>query len=340
MSDIVLFKMDDWDRRMIVERHTFYVEQAIARLLPPFEDLEAEARKAAEEWLHRASHRFNPEISDPADFYEAAQESAMDFCGQLLEMREQVLLSIVAAMFHHWEKDLREWLTAEIRHWNQGEGIIEAVWNAKPWQLEELLTCIGWQGQNEDYFKTLDACRLVVNVYKHGFGSSLKELAEKYPEYEDPAGRRITEPGFGPLFSDVEEEGDLATGYVYVARSCSDNPFVSEHRDVIHKIGVTGGDVKTRIANARKDPTYLLADVELVATYKLANVNRKALESLLRKCFSSARLDLTLKDRFGGQVEPQEWFLVPLPVIDEAMERLKAGTLAGVCYDVDTAQLV
>ena len=102
---------------------------------------------------------------------------------------------------------------------------------------------------------------------------------------------------------------------------------------------MTGGDVKSRIANAKKDPTYLLADVEIVATFKLANVNRKALEALLHKFFGSARLDLELKDRFGSQVEPREWFLVPLPVIDEAIQKLKDGTIGGFRYDPETARL-
>ena len=158
--------------------------------------------------------------------------------------------------------------------------------------------------------------------------------------YKDKASRRITEPGFGPLFSEDEEEDDLATGYIYVLRSKSEHPFVAQNRSVIHKIGVTGGDVKSRVANARKDPTYLLADVEIVATFKLANVNRKALEALLHKFFGSARLDLELKDRFGAQVEPREWFLVPLPVIDEAIEKLKEGTIGGFRYDPETARLV
>ena len=85
--------------------------------------------------------------------------------------------------------------------------------------------------------------------------------------------------------------------------------------------------MKARVANAKKDPTYLLADVEIVATYTLANINRKALEALLHKFFGSARLDLELKDRFGSQVEPREWFLVPRPVIDEAIQKLKEGTI-------------
>ncbi|MEN6451826.1 MAG: GIY-YIG nuclease family protein, partial [Thermoguttaceae bacterium] len=150
---------------------------------------------------------------------------------------------------------------------------------------------------------------------------------------------RIVDSGPGPLFLGQEEEGDLATGYVYVLRSRSDHPFVAQNRDVIHKIGVTGGNVKSRVANARKDPTYLLAEVEVVATFKLANINRKALEALLHRFFGNARLDLELKDRFGGQVEPREWFLVPLAVIDEAIQKLKDGTLDGFRYDPKTAGL-
>ena len=64
--------------------------------------------------------------------------------------------------------------------------------------------------------------------------------------------------------------------------------------------------MNTRIANAKKDPTYLLADVEIVATFKLANINRKGLEKRIHKFFRSARLDLGLLDRFGIPVQPQE----------------------------------
>jgi len=178
-------------------------------------------------------------------------------------------------------------------------------------------------------------------IYDNGTESKPLLRSLQRALYEDTASRRITEPGFGGgLFSDQEEEGDLATGYVYVLRSKSDHPFVAQHRELIHKIGVTGGDVKKRIANARKDPTYLLADVEIVVTYKLANVNRKALETLLHKFFARARLDLELQDRFGGQVEPREWFLVPLVAVDEAIEKIKGGTIADLRYDPETARLI
>lgn len=138
---------------------------------------------------------------------------------------------------------------------------------------------------------------------------------------------------------DPAPDSSDATSALYVLRSKSDHPFVMEHRSVLHKIGVTGGDVKSRVANAKKDPTYLLADVEIAATYKLANINRQALEALLHKFFANARLDLQLKDRFGSHVEPREWFLVPLSAIDEAIQKLKGGTIGDFRYDPETAAL-
>ena len=73
---------------------------------------------------------------------------------------------------------------------------------------------------------------------------------------KDEASRRISEPSDGPLFSGQPEEGDLASGKIYVLRSKSDHPVVSANREVLHKIGVTGSKVESRIANARLDPTF------------------------------------------------------------------------------------
>jgi T5orf172 domain len=176
-------------------------------------------------------------------------------------------------------------------------------------------------------------------VYDNATESDLLVRSLQRSLNKDKASRRITDPSLGPLFSDEEEEDDLATGYIYVLRSKSAHPFVAEHRTVMHKIGVTGGNVKSRVSNAKKDSTYLLADVEIVATFKLANVNRKALEALLHKFFGKARLDMELKDRFGDQVEPREWFLVPLAVIDEAIQKIKEGTISDFRYDPETAHL-
>ena len=177
-------------------------------------------------------------------------------------------------------------------------------------------------------------------IFDNGTESDLLVRSLQRALNKDKASRRITEPDLGPLFSDEEEEGDQQTGYIYVLRSRSDHPFISANREVIHKIGVTGGEVKKRIANAKKDPTFLLAEVEIMETYKLANINRSRLERLLHRFLAPARLDLELKDRFDFGVEPQEWFLAPLPVIREVIERLMDGSIENCRYDPKTAQIV
>ncbi|NJO44021.1 MAG: GIY-YIG nuclease family protein [Cyanobacteria bacterium RU_5_0] len=166
-------------------------------------------------------------------------------------------------------------------------------------------------------------CRLRV-VYDNGTESDLLLRSLQRALNKDKASRRITNPDLGslPLFSQVETADDLSTGYIYVLRSQSDDPFIAEHRSVIHKIGVTSGDVKKRIVNAKKDPTYLLADVEIIATFKLANINGQKLETLLHNFLAPARLDVQLQDRFGIPVNPREWFLVPLDAIEEVIEKM------------------
>lgn len=161
-----------------------------------------------------------------------------------------------------------------------------------------------------------------------------------YPDGDTPVGRRLIRIDDGPLFGDAPEPDDIATGTIYVLRSLSSHPFVAEHRELIHKIGVTGGRVETRIAAAAKDATYLLADVEIIASYKLHNLSRIKLENLFHRLFSAAQLDLTIEDRFGQPVKPREWFLVPLHVIDEAVRHIRDGSITGLVYDPKSAQLV
>ncbi|MBX3316447.1 MAG: GIY-YIG nuclease family protein [Phycisphaeraceae bacterium] len=179
-------------------------------------------------------------------------------------------------------------------------------------------------------------------IYDNGTESEMliRSLQRAMSREEDANGRRISPLIVPPLFAGTKEDGDQLSGCVYVLRSLSDHPYVAQNRMVLHKIGVTSGDVKTRLANARKDATYLLADVELVAVYKLANVNGKKLEALLHKVFGNVRVDMTLKDRFGFDVAPSEWFLVPLHAIDEAIDRMKDGSIDRFRYDSATARLV
>lgn len=155
--------------------------------------------------------------------------------------------------------------------------------------------------------------------------------------YKDETGRRITEPDAGPLFGTEAEDDDLESGTIYVLRSRSDHPTVDANRQLVHKIGVTGGRVETRIASAENDATYLLAGVDVVATYKLFNINRAKLENLLHRALAPARLDLTIEDRFGKPVQPREWYLVPLSAIDQLVEKVRDGSVADAQYNPATA---
>ena len=161
-----------------------------------------------------------------------------------------------------------------------------------------------------------------------------------YPDGDTPVGRRLIKRDDGPLFSDVVEPEDIETGTIYVLRSKSKHPFIAEHRNLIHKIGVTGGKVETRVASAETDAPYLLAGVDVVATYKLSNINRVKLEGLFHRIFAPAQIDVTIEDRFGNPVKPREWFLVPLQIIDEAVERIRDGSITTVAYDQKTASFV
>ena len=177
-------------------------------------------------------------------------------------------------------------------------------------------------------------------IYDNGTESDILMRSLQRALNKDEASRRITDPSPGPLFSDEIEEGDMEAGTIYVLRSKSDHPLIKEHRDVIHKIGVTNGNIERRISNAKLDPTFLMADVEIVATYELSNINRTRLENLIHRFFEPAKLNIEIKDRFGNPVVPREWFLVPLFIIDESIEKIRDGSIVNYRYDPNLGKIV
>jgi hypothetical protein len=185
-------------------------------------------------------------------------------------------------------------------------------------------------------------------IYSNATESDLLLRSLQRALYKDEGGRRITEPSAGPLFAEeptrwgdgAGDEDHLPTGTLYVLRSRSTHPTVAAHRALIHKIGITGGSVEARIAAATDDATYLLAGVDVVATYKLYDVNRVRLEALIHRLFDAVRFDAEIPDRFGKPVRPREWFMVPLPVIDEVVARIGDGSIVGMVYDPGRAALV
>ncbi len=192
--------------------------------------------------------------------------------------------------------------------------------------------------QKPEQFKVEEDYRIRV-IYDNG--TQIDTLIQSFQRALRPEtaknrtrGRRIQEAG------DLLSAQMLPTGTVYVLTSKSSLPHIEYHQGVLHKIGVTGGDVKTRLANAKNDPTFLMDEVEVVAEYTLHNIDRIKLENLIHRFFDSARANITIKDRFGKSITPREWFMVPLHIINEAMEKIQNGTINQYMYDVDTANIV
>lgn len=187
MKGYVLFHMWEPARQLLIERHHFYASQARTRLLTQFNDMEREADKAAADWLERASHRFDPDRDDEASVYEAAHDEGVAYYQLLEDMRDNVRLSVVAGMFHEWDKQFREWMVQEILHWHHGSEVRGKIWSQDFGGLIDFFAGAGWNIRLRPYYRMLDACRLVVNVYKHGDGGSFQDLKERFPEYiENP----------------------------------------------------------------------------------------------------------------------------------------------------------
>jgi hypothetical protein len=177
-------------------------------------------------------------------------------------------------------------------------------------------------------------------VYDNGTESNLLMRSLQRALNKDELGRRIEEQMPLPLFADKSEEGDFSSGRIYILKSKAENPEIKKYREVLHKIGGTGSDIKRRIANAPNDPTFLMAEVEIVDSYELYNINLTRFEKIIHKFFEPAKLDIQIIDRFGQPVIPKEWFLVPLFIIHEAVERIRNGTIEDYFYDVSKAQIM
>ncbi|MCU7866765.1 MAG: hypothetical protein KZQ92_22665 [Candidatus Thiodiazotropha sp. (ex Lucinoma borealis)] len=180
MNEWVLFQMCEPFRQSLIKEQQFYLDQARKRLLSQFDDIEIDADRASEEWLEQHG---NPARPDPGDIYEAAYDAGIDFYQLLSDMRDKTRLSIVAGMYHEWDKQLRDWMIREINLWHHSELMRNKIWAVNIRKLIDLLENIGWKVSSNEYYRKVDACRLVVNVYKHGDGSSLLDLNNRYPEY-------------------------------------------------------------------------------------------------------------------------------------------------------------
>jgi hypothetical protein len=193
-------------RNRILVRHDFYVEQVKKRALTNFkdQDIEAEARRHMESEYNAISRHADPDYIDQAQAAEWAQERGYAFYELLSDLRTQLHLSALAALFHRWEIELRNFIESELEHDVEAASARKVAWTGTLNEVLDILRQFGWDVAASDLFPKIDATRLIVNVHKHGKGPSLKELARTYPLYlSGPNGRENIE-GIEPDMIDHE----------------------------------------------------------------------------------------------------------------------------------------
>ena len=113
---------------------------------------------------------------------------------------------------------------------------------------------------------------------------------------------------------------DLTTGYIYILKSLSEEPEIKAIPN-LYKIGFTSDSVEKRIANAKNEETYLLANVKIVATYEVRNFSAQRLEKALHHIFADKQLDITFLIA-GKKINPREWFSVPLDEVEKEINNI------------------
>lgn len=157
-------------------------------------------------------------------------------------------------------------------------------------------------------------------------------------------GKNITKGGYIVTFpndgkelqldgNNIIDEIDVPQGWIYILRSKSEDDRIASVEN-LYKIGFTTMPVEQRISNARNESTYLMADVEVVSIYKVYNINVQKLEYLLHRFFSVARFHV----KVGGAV-PEEWFVVPLPIIRQAIGKFVDGSIVRYIYNAEIQAL-
>jgi hypothetical protein len=134
--------------------------------------------------------------------------------------------------------------------------------------------------------------------------------------------------------SGLVAEKDVQSGWIYVLKTKSTKKELTDIND-LYKIGFASNSVDDRIKNAKKEATYLFADVKKIATYKVYNRNADKLESLLHRFFANACLDIDLINEKGQRLNPREWFVVPFEVIEETIQLILNENIVNYEYDTE-----
>jgi hypothetical protein len=171
-------------------------------------------------------------------------------------------------------------------------------------------------------------------VYENGTESDiLLQTLRKNVVGDGYAVTELQEDGNGKFFSNSDVTADdKVTGFIYVLSSLSQDPAIKEVKH-LYKIGFSTNSVEQRIANAENEPTYLMAPVKIQASYKVVNVNSQKFEDLIHQVLKPAQFQVSVFDDKGVEHQPQEWFVVPLPVVDVIIKKIMDGSIVGYTYN-------
>lgn len=163
------------------------------------------------------------------------------------------------------------------------------------------------------------------NVYQQTLAKSLYTEGYSVVDYSDSDPDYLAKH-FTP------DENDVISGWIYILQSLSTDPEIAGIKD-LYKIGFTRQTVEQRVANAKNESTYLFADVKIVKTYQVANVKASKFEELIHRLFDAVQLQVN-----AGIAKPKEWYVVPFPIIDQAIHYIIEGT--PVAYDHALQELI
>ena len=172
-------------RDIFLTEHKIFVEQAKIRIFDNFkdEDIERSAEKKKEDFFKKKMSEAYDENVDEGCVAEEAEDYGIKFGITLYEMKSQIILATLAALYHQWEKNLREHMERELRSGYTEDELKEIFWKSNIDYIFNKLESLGWHIREESWFPKIDACRLIVNVYKHGKGSALDKLKKKHSQY-------------------------------------------------------------------------------------------------------------------------------------------------------------
>jgi hypothetical protein len=182
-------------------------------------------------------------------------------------------------------------------------------------------------------------------IFENGTLSNMKYRSlDKALLHKDNDGKIVTHTDSeieSELFNSVNSinEEDLETGWIYILKSKSTNPAISSIKN-LYKIGYSTTPVLGRLKNASKEPTYLMAPVDIVATYKTYNLNSQKFEHLIHRVFAKACLNIDVFDDKGRRITPREWFVVPLPVIEKVINLILIGDIVDYVYNKEDESIL